>query len=78
MSLFLMMFMGAPPIASLLAGSLAPHIGAPLTVGLTGVACLASAAWFSLRMHVLMQVSEEETMKTEPGTLHEEAIGSRR
>jgi MFS family permease len=78
MSLFLMMFMGAPPLASLLAGSLALHIGAPLTVGLTGVACLASAAWFSLRMHVLVHVGEEEIAKSEPGTLREEAFGSRR
>ena len=77
MSLFLMMFMGAPPIASLLAGGLAPHVGAPLTVGLTGVSCLVSAAWFSLRMHVLVQANEEEIAKSEPGTLREEAISSR-
>jgi MFS family permease len=78
MSLFLMMFMGAPPLASLLSGSLALHIGAPLTVALTGVACLAGAVWFSLRMHVLVQESEEESMKTEPGTLREEALSGRR
>jgi MFS family permease len=78
MSLFLMMFMGAPPIASLLAGSLALHIGAPLTVALTGVACLGSAVWFSLRMHVLVQADEEETPKLEPGALREESSGGRR
>lgn len=53
MSLFLMMFMGTPPLASLLAGSLTPHIGAPLTVGLTGVGCLFAAFWFWLRAPVL-------------------------
>lgn len=78
MSLFLMMFMGTPPIASLLSGSLALHIGAPLTVALTGVACLASAVWFSLRMHVLVQADEEEATKSEPGILREEAIGGKR
>jgi MFS family permease len=65
MSLFLMMFMGTPPLASLLAGSLALHIGAPLTVGLTGVGCLGAAAWFSLRMHVLVEAEEEDTVDAE-------------
>jgi MFS family permease len=60
MSLFLMMFMGTPPLASLLAGWLALHIGAPLTVALTGVACLCAAAWFALRMHILLEFEEEE------------------
>ncbi len=60
MSLFLMMFMGTPPLASLLAGSLASHIGAPLTVGTTGVACIGAAVWFAMRMHVLAELQEEE------------------
>jgi len=59
MSLFLMMFMGAPPIASLLAGSLTQHIGAPMTVGLTGVGCFFVALWFWLRTPLLQQASEE-------------------
>ena len=61
MSLFLMMFMGTPPLGSLLAGSLTPHIGAPMTVGLTGVACLFAALWFWLRAPVLLQQVGEET-----------------
>jgi MFS family permease len=72
MSLFLMMFMGAPPIASLLAGTLAPHIGAPLTVGLTGVACLGAAGWFWLRVPVLEQATaaeEESGTSNTPGNL---------
>jgi MFS family permease len=64
MSLFLMMFMGTPPLGSLLAGSLAPHIGAPLTVGTTGVACLGAAVWFAMRMHVLAEAQEEEATET--------------
>jgi len=60
MSLFLMMFMGAPPIGSLLAGALAPHIGAPLTVGITGVACLGVAGWFWLRVPLLEQATAAE------------------
>ena len=65
MSLFLMMFMGTPPLGSLLAGSLAPHIGAPLTVGITGVGCLGAAVWFAMRMHVLMELEEEEATERE-------------
>ncbi len=73
MSLFLMMFMGTPPLGSLLAGSLAPHIGAPLTVGLTGVGCLGAALWFSLRMHVLVELQEEETTGIEPRVVGQES-----
>jgi MFS family permease len=60
MSLFLMMVMGVPPIGSLLAGALAPHIGAPLTVGITGVACLGAAGWFWLRVPLLEQATAAE------------------
>lgn len=72
MSLFLMMFMGTPPLGSLLAGSLAPHIGASLTVGSTGVACLGAAVWFAMRMHVLVELQEEE----EIAGARQEAMGS--
>lgn len=58
MSLFLMTFMGTPPLGSLLTGFLASHIGAPLTVGLTGVCCLGAAVWFALRMHLLQEAEE--------------------
>jgi MFS family permease len=60
MSLFLMMFMGTPPLGSLLAGSLALHIGAPLTVGITSMGCLGAAVWFAMRMHVLLEIDEEQ------------------
>ncbi len=53
MSLYFIMIMGAAPVGSLLSGSLAPYIGAPLTVALTGAGCLAAAAWVSLNLHLL-------------------------
>ena len=53
MSLFFIMLMGATPLASLLAGFLAPLIGAPLTVGGTGVLCLLVSAYVFLKLHVL-------------------------
>ena len=72
MSLFLMMFMGTPPLGSLLAGSLALHIGAPLTVGITSMGCLGAAVWFAMRMHVLVELQEEE----EIAGARQEAMGS--
>lgn len=60
MSLFFIVFMSTPPVGSLLAGFLAPLIGAPLTVAGTGVLCLAGAAWFALKVHLLREAAEEE------------------
>lgn len=53
MSLFFIMFMGGQPIGSLLAGYLAPLIGAPLTVGISGGCCLGVALWVSMQLDVL-------------------------
>jgi len=41
------MFMGMAPIGALLAGAVAKRIGAPLTVGLGGVAAIAGAILFA-------------------------------
>jgi MFS family permease len=46
MSYYTMAYMGASPFGSLLAGSLAPVIGAPGTVLLCGIGCIAGAVWF--------------------------------
>jgi MFS family permease len=66
MSLFLMMVMGTPPIGSLLAGVLAPHIGAPLTVSVTGIACLGAAGWFWLRVPLLEEATTLEETAEQP------------
>ena len=50
MSLFAMAFMGMAPFGSLFAGGLAGVIGAPWTVGVGGLVCLAGAAVFALRL----------------------------
>jgi MFS family permease len=47
MSFYTMAFLGTAPFGSLLAGWLSTRIGAPRTVLLSGVLCLATAAWFS-------------------------------
>jgi hypothetical protein len=45
-----MMFMGMAPIGALLGGTLAHHLGAPLTVALGGGGCLAAGLAFALRL----------------------------
>jgi MFS family permease len=50
MSLYSMMFMGMAPIGALLGGSLAHRVGAPFTIALGGVACMAGATWFGRQL----------------------------
>jgi hypothetical protein len=45
-----MMFMGMAPFGALFGGALADRIGAPLTVGMGAVACVAGAFWFWLQL----------------------------
>lgn len=53
MSYYTMAFFGGAPFGSLLAGVLAHHVGAPLTVMITGGCCVAGALWFSLRVRAV-------------------------
>jgi MFS family permease len=50
MSYYTMAFVGMAPFGSLLAGSLAHLIGAPLTLVINGVCCIAGAIWFTTRL----------------------------
>ena len=50
MSFYTMSFLGTAPFGSLLAGWLSMRIGAPYTVLVSGVLCLATAAWFSVEL----------------------------
>jgi MFS family permease len=50
MAVYSMMFMGMAPIGALFGGALAEHLGAPVTVAIGGVACLAGACWFGLQL----------------------------
>jgi MFS family permease len=49
-SYWAMAFFGSAPFGSLLAGLLAHRIGAPHTVIVTGVFCIAGAIWFSFEL----------------------------
>ncbi len=46
MSLYSMMFMGMGPLGALLAGTIAHHIGAPMTVAIGGVCCILAGLLF--------------------------------
>lgn len=45
-----MMFMGMAPFGALLAGILAGHIGAPLTVAIGGIVCILGSIGFALKL----------------------------
>ena len=53
MSLYTMAFMGTAPLGSLLAGTIAGALGAPMASRLCGAACLAGAAAFTWRLPAL-------------------------
>lgn len=50
MAVYSMMFMGLAPIGALLGGALSDRLGAPLTVGLGGIAAIAGAWWFAAQL----------------------------
>jgi len=50
MSYYTMAFVGMAPFGSLLAGALAHAIGAPLTLVINGLCCIAGAVWFATRL----------------------------
>jgi len=50
MSYYTMAFFGAAPFGSLLAGALAHRIGAPHTVVISGVFCIAGSLWFTFEL----------------------------
>ena len=53
MSFYTMAFFGTVPIGSLIGGAIAERVGAPLTVVLSGVMCLAAGGWFAWRLPVI-------------------------
>lgn len=53
MSLYTMAFMGTAPLGSLLAGFCAERVGAPLTVRVAGVCCIAASLVFATQFRTL-------------------------
>jgi len=53
MAVHTMMFLGMAPFGQLLAGAVASHIGAPLTIAAGGILCVAAASMFWMRIHTI-------------------------
>jgi MFS family permease len=57
MSFYVMAFFGMVPFGSLLAGALASAFGAPNTILVGGLTCMAGAAWFYRALPELRRVT---------------------
>ncbi len=75
MSYYTMAIVGMIPFGSLLAGSIAARIGAPRTLLMSGICCLAGAAWF--RLHLAEVRREVRPIYRELGILPAIAEGIR-
>ena len=53
MSFYMMAFLGTVPFGSLMAGWMSSRIGAPHTVTVAGVCCLAGAGWFARELPII-------------------------
>ena len=56
MSFYTMAFFGTVPIGSLLGGLIADRYGAPRTVLISGIVCLAGSAWFAYKLPAIRAV----------------------
>jgi MFS family permease len=56
MSFYSMAFLGMAPFGSLMAGALAHRIGAPRTVVISGIICIAGAGWFASQLSTIREL----------------------
>jgi MFS family permease len=56
MAFYTMAFLGTMPVGSLAAGAIAERIGAPFTIALGGLACIATGAWFLAQLPSLRAI----------------------
>jgi MFS family permease len=73
MSLYIMAFMGAAPLGSLIAGSISSAVGPSLTALFGGVLCVAGSAVFALRLPALRSIVRPIYRKM--GIIPEVAVG---
>ena len=59
MAVYSMMFMGMAPFGARIAGSIASHLGAPVTVKIGGAVCILGAIVFALRLPVLREEARQ-------------------
>jgi len=63
MSFYAMAFMGMAPFGSLIAGALASVIGAPNTMTICGISCIAGSLFFLSKLHVMRKIVRPIYMK---------------
>jgi MFS family permease len=73
MSVYSMMFMGMAPFGALVAGAMANHIGAPITVALGGLTCLGGSLvfgyrWQSMRAEARQLIVAQGLLSGEPSS----------
>jgi MFS family permease len=73
MAFYSMAVLGMTPIGSLLGGSLASRIGAPMTVAMGGAICVAGSIWFQRALPEIRALVRP--IYTRLGILHEVATG---
>jgi hypothetical protein len=73
MSLYAMGYVGLTPLGSLAGGALATRLGAPLTVGIGGVSCLALSLAFA--PHLARLGDDVHRMAASRGVIPEVATG---
>lgn len=73
MSIYMMSFIGVAPLGNLVAGFLAHHIGANVTVLIGGVICILNAGLFASRLPVLWEMVHPVYVKK--GILPQVAMG---
>jgi MFS family permease len=67
MAVYTMMFVGFGPLGALVAGSLAEHIGAPLTVACGGVLTILGSIVFAIRLPSLRGEARELIIAQQAG-----------
>ena len=73
MAFYSMSFQGMAPFGSLMAGGVAARLGAPVTVLISGIACVLGAAWFASRLPRIREVVRPIYVRM--GILPEIALG---
>ena len=73
MAFYSMAFQGMAPFGSLMAGSVAARLGAPITVALSGVACLIGSLWFAKNLPRIREFIRPIYIRM--GILREAALG---
>lgn len=77
MAFYTMAFFGMVPIGSLVGGVVADRLGAPMTVRMSGVACLLAGLWFATRLPAIRALARPVYVKRGIIAAPEEEVNSK-